>query len=367
MNIGSRLPNNKSSSTFAGIAIVIIVAIVASSFQLFAFGIAAGSSSSTSSTSSSTTMAVAATTSTESVTSASVVSSAMTNTSQSSTTIFTQTTQAFANTTVRALNVTSNSGNNDSQPIFTRRMIATKVPRGQVAGVIVPLYTRPSDVSWKEVAQEKSLYPFVPIIAIINPANGPGSGPNEQWTDGIKALRTSGIEVVGYVATGYGSLSIASVEAQVQNYSSWYKLDGIFFDEMASSNGTGNCPFSCTMQQYYRALVVYSAGLGYRLTIGNPGGTPDMSFNGIMSVLVIYEGSGSAAVSEIKNFAQGNKSDYGYISIGVGFNSTEEKSYSNYVGWIYMTDYCTGESVNVCNPYDGLPSYFGSLVSSLSG
>jgi len=204
------------------------------------------------------------------------------------------------------------------------------------------------------------------MIAIINPASGPGSGPNEQWANGINALRAAGIKVVGYVATGYGSDSLTGVEAQIGNYASWYKIDGVFFDEMANSNGAGNCPSGCTIQQYYSSLVKFSSGVGYKLTVGNPGTSADRSLYGIMSILVIYEAPGNAAISQIQNSALGNRSEFGYIGIGVGFGSAQEKSYANYVGWIYMTDLCTGQSVSFCNPYDGLPSYFSSLVSSLS-
>jgi hypothetical protein len=236
-----------------------------------------------------------------------------------------------------------------------------------VAGVIVPLYTPPSDSSWAELLATKNAYPDVPIIAIINPDSGPGYGQSSEWEAGIAQLRAAGIKVIGYVATGYGATPVSSVEQQVEEYASWYQLDGIFFDEMANYNGTGSCPVACTMQQYYTDLVNYTSSLGYNLTVGNPGTNTLPSLEGIMSVLVIYENSGSASLATLQAATVGHdRSEYGSISIGVGLNSTQEISSAGYVGWIYMTDQCTGQSVSVCNPYNGLPSYFTSLVSNLA-
>ena len=236
------------------------------------------------------------------------------------------------------------------------------------AGVIVPLYTQPSDSSWSELITTKNDNPSVPIVAIINPDSGPGSGASDQWANGIDELRSAGITVIGYVPTGYGTDPLSTVESQVQDYSSWYRLSGIFFDEMANDNGTGNCPWTCTVQQYYQDLVSYSSTVGYNFTVGNPGMSTDPSFHGIMSVLLIYENSGSPSSYALKSATMGyDKSRYASISIGVGLNSTAEISSASYVGWIYMTNACTGRSVSVCNPYNGLPSYFSELVSNLAG
>jgi hypothetical protein len=233
-------------------------------------------------------------------------------------------------------------------------------------GIIVPLYTVPSDPSWQGVISAKRSHENIPMIAIINPANGPGSGPNHSWSTGIQQLRAAGVEVVGYVATGYGQKSIDITKDQVKDYSTWYKVDGIFFDEMASSNGTGNCDSACTIQQYYSQIASYASSLGYGMTIGNPGQNTVSSLKGIMRVTVIYENSGNADPSLIKSSTAGfDRSSFAYIGLGVSLNSTLAQSYSPYVSWIYMTDLCTGQSIASCNPYAGLPSYFDQMVSGL--
>lgn len=233
-------------------------------------------------------------------------------------------------------------------------------------GVIVPLYTPPSDPSWEELISAKMSNPGVPIIAIVNPDSGPGSSFNGSYSASIQELRSVGIKVVGYVATGYGSNYLSDVESQIQTYSSWYHLDGIFFDEMADANGSGSCPSACTIQQYYGNLSSYASRSGYSISIGNPGQNTVQSLKGIMKITVIYENSGNSPLATIQSSTEGfSRSAFAYIAIGVGLNSSLTRSYGDYVSWVYTTDLCTGQSVSVCNPYAGLPSYFSTLLSSL--
>ena len=74
-------------------------------------------------------------------------------------------------------------------------------------GIVVPLYTYPTDSSWSSLISVKDSYPSVPIIAIINPDNGPGSSKDSNYVSGIAKLQASGIVVLGYVYTNYGSRS----------------------------------------------------------------------------------------------------------------------------------------------------------------
>lgn len=360
--------------------IVIALIVIALTFSLQSFGTTVVSSISTGSTretATTTTVAISSNTSAASAfplnssTGAGASLRAIAIPPSESTTI--SSTTSSTSTISSSNNITASSNEtinwSSSYPPIAKRVITKVLEKSPPPGIIVPLYTQPTDGSWSQLISVKSAHPHVPIIAIINPASGPGSGPSEQWASGIDSLRAAGIKVVGYVATGYGYIYLSDVESQIQDYSSWYHVDGIFFDEMANSNGSGTCPSACTLQQYYSDLVSYAGNLGYKLTIGNPGSSTDPSFNKIMSILVIYENSGSAAISSVQSStaAYGNKTAFGVIDIGVPMNSTLETSYSSYVGWIYMTDYCTGVSVSVCNPYDGLPSYFSTLVANLDG
>src|ERR1700733_3548426 len=71
-------------------------------------------------------------------------------------------------------------------------------------GLIVPLYSYPTNPTWSALIEAKLSYPNVPIIAIVNPDSGPGKSPNPDYVLGVASLQKAGIVVVGYVPTGYG-------------------------------------------------------------------------------------------------------------------------------------------------------------------
>ncbi|TLY12161.1 MAG: hypothetical protein E6K84_07265, partial [Thaumarchaeota archaeon] len=54
------------------------------------------------------------------------------------------------------------------------------------SGVVIPLYTYPTDGSWAASLQAKKAHPNVPIIAIINPSDGPGGASDSNYVQGVK-------------------------------------------------------------------------------------------------------------------------------------------------------------------------------------
>src|SRR5205085_3190312 len=111
----------------------------------------------------------------------------------------------------------------------------TTPPPATSAATIVPLYTNPSDPSWNAVIAAKMQHPKVGVVAIVNPADGPGSAADSGYTSGIARLTAAGIKVIGYVATGYASRTPAVVDADVDRWKSFYPgLGGIFFDEQSN-------------------------------------------------------------------------------------------------------------------------------------
>src|SRR2546427_11800077 len=127
------------------------------------------------------------------------------------------------------------------------------------SGVVIPLYTYPTDGSWAATLQARNAHPNVPIIAVINPSNGPGGSSDSNYVQGVKNFHAAGVIVMGYVATGYASRSISSVEAQISSYWNWYRVNGIMFDEMSNVQGNEN---------YYSTLNSYVKSLGMTMTMG---------------------------------------------------------------------------------------------------
>lgn len=102
-------------------------------------------------------------------------------------------------------------------------------------------------------------------IAVMNPASGPGTDVNSDWTAVSNHARNNGHRVVGYVDTNYATRLMGDVVADIDKYYLWYGVDGVFFDRM--SNNVAD-------KIYYQAI--YSAAKsksGTVLVVGNPGAT----------------------------------------------------------------------------------------------
>lgn len=105
-------------------------------------------------------------------------------------------------------------------------------------------------------------------VAIANPASGPGTIGNPDWTSAINYCRNRGHQVIGYVHTQYGIRSMATVKAEVDTWFGLYGVTGIFVDEFATDVAT---------QPYYAELYDYvqrKRGVPGRLVVGNPGTSP---------------------------------------------------------------------------------------------
>jgi hypothetical protein len=227
---------------------------------------------------------------------------------------------------------------------------ATQTP----AGLIVPLYAYPTDPTWNALIQAKQSNPDVPIIAIINPDSGPGSSSDPTYVSGIASLQSAGISVVGYVPTGYASVSLGTIEASATDYRDWYHVNGLFFDQMSNSQSEVS---------YYSGVSQFAASIGLGLTIGNPGTSVPSSFVGAVSILVIYESPGFPSVSTIASSAMGDaSSNFAMISYDVSSPTQAYlQSVAQYVSYVYFTN---GQAPD---PYTGiLPSFLGSLMTMLS-
>ena len=220
------------------------------------------------------------------------------------------------------------------------------------AGTIVPLYTDPSDPSWNAIISAAEAHPTVHVVAIVNPSDGPGGSKSSAYTTGIAGLQAAGIEVIGYVATGYASHSIASMEAEIDTWKSFYPtLQGIFFDEQ--SNSTADVA-------HYQTLSQYAKSVGLNYTVGNPGTGVPTAYVGAVDTMLIYESDGVPPMSDLSSYSAYAKSNFGVIPYAVSaMNSTFVQQARQYVQYIYLTN------DDLPNPWDSLSSYFSSLLAAL--
>lgn len=231
-------------------------------------------------------------------------------------------------------------------------------------GIILPLYIYPSNIftnaDYNQVIDLKKKYNKVPLTTILNPASGPGTVADGNFTYAIRRLHGAGATVVGYVSTAYGVRDIGLVKTDVDTWLTLYpEIDGIFFDEM--NNVVGG-------EAYYAELLTYSHNEGCFPVIGNPGaGVPESYFlTQTADVIVVYESATPPTEATLKgDYADGYASHpyynrgclvYGAASLDLSLLLMMGK----YSGLVYIT---SGTSPN---PWATLPSYLESLFSSLA-
>ncbi len=217
-------------------------------------------------------------------------------------------------------------------------------------GIMIPLYSYPNN-SWDDLISEKKHHESIPMIAIINPNNGPGI-KNSDYVAGIQKLQHAKIIVLGYVPTDYGSRNSSSVMSDIDSYKKWYHVNGIFFDEMSHRTG---------FETYYSDLTKYAKSNGMVMTVGNPGADTLPSYIGTVDNIVIYENSGLPPASLFNGWHSNySKSNFSVILYNVTeMNSTYIKFLSDHVGYLYATDQLPP------NPWESLSSYLNETLSFL--
>src|SRR6267378_7741157 len=135
-----------------------------------------------------------------------------------------------------------------------------------MTGVFVPLYIYPDakgSADYQTIINTKKAHPLVPIICTVDvTSSGAGTASDPNYVTWIKNLQLAGITVLGYVATGYGRRVGAVAQTEIDNWWNWYKVDGIFFDEMNNLGGGSGV---------YLTLSQYAKAKGMTVTFGNPG------------------------------------------------------------------------------------------------
>jgi len=104
----------------------------------------------------------------------------------------------------------------------------------------------------------------VPIVAIVNPASGPGDHQDLYFAALLPRARKSGLTLVGYIGTEYARKSIAQAEQEVDTYLKFYPdLQGFHFDEQSSD--AANVDYYQTLYKYVRSKNANA------VVINNPG------------------------------------------------------------------------------------------------
>lgn len=223
--------------------------------------------------------------------------------------------------------------------------------------ILIPLYSyptwyNPETYFWPQVAQAASQ---VPITAVINPNNGPDSGPpNKDYAKGLDELRQANVTILGYVHTLYGKRTIAQVKADIDLYDKYYNLNGIFLDEAASG---------IDKLDYYQELYKYiKAKPNLDLVVLNQGTHVDEHYlsRPATDIAVIFENYSTAweqyqPQPYVKNY---QAKHFSCLIHAVPDAATMKKSIdlavARNIEYVYITD----DNPDDRDPWNRLPSYW---------
>ena len=90
-----------------------------------------------------------------------------------------------------------------------------------------------------------------PRLLVINPSNGPGAEAAPGYRAAVRTAQRAGARVLGYVHTTYGARPAADVVADIDRYTSWYGVDGIFLDE--ASHDVAQVGYYAALGRHVRA------------------------------------------------------------------------------------------------------------------
>jgi hypothetical protein len=222
-------------------------------------------------------------------------------------------------------------------------------------GILVPGYFDPPGAFWSELNFASTR---VPLVAIMNPNNGPGRRQNPDYVAAVNSLRTAGGRVIGYVSTSYAARDTNTVKADIDRYFGFYAVDGIFLDEMTNDAITSHL-------NYYAALYQYIQKQGTNLlVVGNPGiNTQEIYLTRpAADVLVTFESDTGYPALVVDGWVTNHLArqfchlPYNVPDAATMTNDINLAAARN-AGWIYVT----GD--NGANPWDTLPDYWTNEVN----
>ena len=211
-------------------------------------------------------------------------------------------------------------------------------------GVLVPMYLYPADIhtnpAYNRLMDIKRRYETVPMWVIVNPASGPGTRADANYTKAIDRLVGAGCVALGYVTTSYGKRPEADVRADIDQWLKMYpRIQGIFFDEMIYEDTDAGA-------KYQAALSRHAHAIGCWPTVANPGAeTPGRYFAAdAADVIVVHEGDSWPTEGRLKGDYFGGYADYPPFTRGVLLYSQPEldkaslRMVRKYARWVYVTE-----------------------------
>jgi len=224
-------------------------------------------------------------------------------------------------------------------------------------GILVPAYQYPTTGTlWGECARAASR---VPLVVVMNLANGPGPEVDPNYRSAAGAVRSAGGRVIGYVYTAASGIPRDSVLAQVDCYRQRYVLDGIFLDGMASDSDPAHVAWYAALRDSIRAREPAW------LVVGAAGTNTDPGYLAGADILSIFESDGASYFDwEPDAWVRDHTASHFLhlvhtLSSADSMREAVARARSRGAGWVCVTD------DRLANPWDETPVYWDALIDAV--
>lgn len=229
---------------------------------------------------------------------------------------------------------------------------APKAEAGLCQSISIPAYFYPGNY-W---TQATAAAPRVGVM-IMNPNSGSGTTRNSDYVAAVRNAQAAGVKVIGYVYTRYGNRSATAVKTEIDKYKTWYAVDGIFLDEVATSTN---------YLAYYTDIANYIRSIKGTLVMLNPGTVPAQDYIKLADITVVFENTYSnyqnwQAPAWLFNYPSNKFAHLVHSTSGTTqMNNAIRLAVERNAGNIYVTDDV------LPNPWDTLPRYWTNKLTAMT-
>jgi hypothetical protein len=223
----------------------------------------------------------------------------------------------------------------------------------------VPAYFYPNGPGLREWDRLIASAKVVPIVAIVNPASGPGDHVDTNFAALLPRARKAGVMLVGYVGTQYTRKPLRRAKAEVDTFLRFYPdIQGFHFDEQSSeANGVD---YYAELYRYVHQLIPGA------LVLTNPGTACASGYASRPASDAICLFERERGFDEFRPPAWTARFPGSKFCLQAHNVATEEQMTRSLrraaqfkIGYVFVTD-----DVGP-NPYDRLPSYWGAEVEAV--
>jgi hypothetical protein len=222
--------------------------------------------------------------------------------------------------------------------------------------ILVPAYFYPAGPGFEDWKRLIEAAAPVPIVAIANPATGPGKSLNVDYAAIVLRAKKAGVKVIGYVNTEYAKRPRPEIEAEIDRWVRFYpEIQGIFLDAQASA--PEHVEFYAALRDYARQKIKEA------FLVANPGTVCAEEYlaRSTADVTILFQDKGGFEAFNLPSWARNHHPrQFGAIPYAVEtaeqMRDAVREAVAKGIGHLYVTD---GAGAN---PWGQLPVYWKEEV-----